>query len=100
MEACRRKKSFWAPYPKLFVRAIVNEDNPASGRVMDKVGMEKKGVYHWTGKAVFLAGKWQEKTVTVSHTATMLRTAFVSGAGISLSRFTSESNALASRQNI
>lgn len=62
LEACRCKKSFWSPYSKLFVRAIVNEDNPASGRVMDKVGMEKKGVYHWTGKAVFLAGRWQEKS--------------------------------------
>lgn len=61
-ESCKRARSFWTPFTKLYVRAIVNEDNPASLRVMDKTGMTKKGVYEWTGKAVFLAGEWQERS--------------------------------------
>lgn len=40
--------------------ALVNARNGASGRVMEKVGMERKGVYEWSGKAVFLAGEWRE----------------------------------------
>ena len=61
-EACRRAHSFWAPYSKLYVRAIVNEGNPASLRVMDKSGMKNRGVYEWTGKPVFLAGEWTERS--------------------------------------
>ncbi len=57
-ESCKRARSFWTPFSKLYVRAIVNEGNPASLRVMDKTGMIKKGVYHWTGK-IFLAGGWR-----------------------------------------
>jgi RimJ/RimL family protein N-acetyltransferase len=44
-ESCRRARSFWTPFSKLYVRAIVNEGNPASLRVMEKVGMTKSGVY-------------------------------------------------------
>jgi RimJ/RimL family protein N-acetyltransferase len=61
-EASKRARSFWAPFSKLYVRAIVNEENPASMRVMDKVGMEKRGVYHWTGEAIFIAGGWREQS--------------------------------------
>ncbi len=60
-EACKRARSFWTPFSKLYVRAIVNQCNPASMRVMDKTGMSKKGIYEWTGKAVFLAGEWRER---------------------------------------
>ena len=60
--ACKRARSFWAPFSKLYVRAIVNEGNPASLRVVDKTGMTDRGVYEWTGKAVFLAGEWQERS--------------------------------------
>jgi RimJ/RimL family protein N-acetyltransferase len=60
-ESCKRVRSFWAPFSKLYVRAIVNEGNPASLRVMDKTGMTKLGVYTWTGKAIFLAGEWRER---------------------------------------
>ena len=60
-ESCRRARSFWTPFPKLYVRAIVNQLNPASMRVMDKTGMTKKGIYNWTGKPVFLAGEWREQ---------------------------------------
>jgi len=61
LESCKRAQSFWTPFPKLYVRAIVNEGNPASMRVMEKTGMKERGVYNWTGKAIFLAGKWREQ---------------------------------------
>ena len=60
-EACKRARSFWTPFSKLYVEGIVNAGNPASLRVMDKTGMTKRGVYEWTGKAVFLAGEWRER---------------------------------------
>jgi RimJ/RimL family protein N-acetyltransferase len=59
-ESCKRARSFWKPFSKLYIRAIVNGGNPASLRVMDKVGMTKRGVYDWTGK-IFLAGEWRER---------------------------------------
>ncbi|KAF2012456.1 hypothetical protein BU24DRAFT_252541 [Aaosphaeria arxii CBS 175.79] len=55
---CKRERGFWAPYEKVYVRALVNDENAASMRVMEKVGFEKRGVHHWTGDKVFLAGKW------------------------------------------
>ena len=61
LESCKRAQSFWTPFSKLCIRAIVNEGNPASLRVMNKTGMTKIGVYDWTGKAVFLAGEWRER---------------------------------------
>ncbi|KAK4691010.1 hypothetical protein P7C71_g5906, partial [Lecanoromycetidae sp. Uapishka_2] len=60
-ESCKRARSFWSPFSKVYVRAIVNIGNPASLRVMHKTGMTEKGVYDWTGKAVFLGGKWRER---------------------------------------
>lgn len=54
--------SFWLPYEKLYIRAIVNEENPASMRVMEKVGMQSLGTWEWTGEAVWLAGRWIEKS--------------------------------------
>lgn len=60
-ESCKRARSFWAPFSKLYVRALVNQANPASARVMDKTGMTNRGIYTWTGNAVFLAGKWRER---------------------------------------
>lgn len=59
-ETCKRARHFWTPFSKLYIRAIVNEGNPASMRVMDKTGMVKRGIYDWTGK-VFLAGEWRER---------------------------------------
>ena len=58
LDACRRTRSFWEPWEKVHVRAIVNQENPASQRVMDKTGMEKRGVYHWRGGPLWLAGEW------------------------------------------
>ncbi|MCJ1437604.1 hypothetical protein MMC27_006991 [Xylographa pallens] len=60
-ESCRRARSFWTPFSKLYVRAIVNQSNAASQRVMEKTGMTKEGVYEWSGKAVFLSGEWRER---------------------------------------
>ncbi|KAF2715096.1 hypothetical protein K504DRAFT_486850 [Pleomassaria siparia CBS 279.74] len=58
--ACKRAKEFWKPWNKVYVRAIVNEGNPASLRVMAKTDMVEKGVYDWTGR-IFLAGGWRER---------------------------------------
>ena len=60
-ESCKRARSFWTPFTKLYVLAMVNAANPASQRVMHKTGMTKRGVYEWTGKAVFIAGEWRER---------------------------------------
>ncbi|KAL9633000.1 MAG: hypothetical protein Q9204_003574 [Flavoplaca sp. TL-2023a] len=59
---CRRARSFWAPFGNVYVRAIVNHENPASLRVMEKTGMVERGVYEWTGKPIFLAGEWTERS--------------------------------------
>ena len=63
LESCRRARSFWAPFLKLYIRAIVNEGNPASMRVMEKTGMVKRGVYELNGKPVFLAGEWRDQHI-------------------------------------
>ena len=60
-ETCKTARTFWTPFSKLYIRSLVNAENPASLRVMEKTGMTKLGVYEWTGKAVFLAGRWRER---------------------------------------
>ncbi|DAA75680.1 TPA_exp: Uncharacterized protein A8136_1402 [Trichophyton benhamiae CBS 112371] len=60
-ERCRRARSFWLPFTKLYVRAIVNHENWPSLRVMEKTGMVKRGVHEWRGKAVFVGGRWREQ---------------------------------------
>jgi len=62
-ESCKKAVSFWTPFPKVYVRAIVNDDNPPSRRVMDKTGMKNRGVFEIHGRPVFLAGKMQEHHV-------------------------------------
>jgi RimJ/RimL family protein N-acetyltransferase len=57
-ETCK-VRSFWTPFNKVYIRAIVNEENLASMRVMEKTGMTKRGVYEWRGEKVFLAGQWR-----------------------------------------
>jgi RimJ/RimL family protein N-acetyltransferase len=59
-DACKRMPSFWTPFSKFYVRAIVNQGNPPSMRVMEKIGMAKRGIYAWTGR-IFLAGEWRER---------------------------------------
>lgn len=61
-DSSKRARSFWAPFSKLYVYAIVNEENTASMRVMQKTGMTENGIYEWAGKAIFLAGQWQERS--------------------------------------
>jgi RimJ/RimL family protein N-acetyltransferase len=58
-EACKAEKKFWKPYEKVFVRAIVNNENPASRRVMAKCGVKELGVHVWNGDGLWLAGKWR-----------------------------------------
>ncbi len=60
-EACKRARAFWTPFAKLYVRAIVNEENATNLRVMEKKGMRMRGVYEWEGKAVWLGGRWRER---------------------------------------
>ncbi|KAF2493091.1 hypothetical protein BU16DRAFT_529313 [Lophium mytilinum] len=62
-EAGKRGRAFWAPFEKVYVRVIVNEGNPASQRVMEKMeksGMKKRGVYELDHKPFFLGGEWVE----------------------------------------
>ncbi|KAM5470179.1 hypothetical protein MauCBS54593_004063 [Microsporum audouinii] len=59
-EGCRQARSFWIPFSKLYVRAIVNAENAPSKRVMEKTGMVEKGVHEWRGRAVFVGGRWRE----------------------------------------
>ncbi|MCJ1242087.1 hypothetical protein MMC14_010094 [Varicellaria rhodocarpa] len=61
LDSCKRARSFWKPFSKLYARSIVNERNPASLRVMDKTGMTNKGLYNWTGKKLFIGGEWREQ---------------------------------------
>ncbi|KAF1937822.1 hypothetical protein EJ02DRAFT_514951 [Clathrospora elynae] len=60
--ACRNGSSFWAPYKRVYVRAMVNEGNIASQKVMAKTDMVRRCVHAWEGKAVWLAGKWINKS--------------------------------------
>lgn len=62
LDSLKRATAFWQPFKKVYVRAIVNEENPASLGVMRKLGLQDMGVYEWTGKAVWLGGKWTERS--------------------------------------
>ena len=57
-EACAKNTAVWKPYERVYCRVIVNDGNPASLRVMSKLGVKEKGVYKWTGK-IWLAGGWR-----------------------------------------
>jgi RimJ/RimL family protein N-acetyltransferase len=59
LEACSKERAAWSPFSKLYVRAIVNERNPASRRVMEKVGAPMKGIFSWKGDPVFIGGEWR-----------------------------------------
>lgn len=61
IEACKRAPSFRAPFSKLYVRVIVNEDNTASLRVMEKIGIPKRGIYYWAGEPIFHGGKSRDR---------------------------------------
>lgn len=61
IDACKRGKTFWEPCDKVFVRAIVSPENPASMRVMAKSGMKELGMHFWDGEgqSIFVGGKWR-----------------------------------------
>ena len=60
LETCKKANSFWAPFPKLYVRTFVCERNPASLRVMEKTGIPMKGVFHWSGEPIFVGGELRD----------------------------------------
>lgn len=64
---CARARAFWLPYEKVYVRSIVNQQNPRSQRVMGKCGMERRGVYEWSGDPVFIAGAWRSTDTLVIY---------------------------------
>jgi RimJ/RimL family protein N-acetyltransferase len=51
--------SYWGRYEKLVVRAIVNDENGASQRVMEKCGMGGPEVLEFEGGRFFIGGKWR-----------------------------------------
>ncbi|KAL5117408.1 hypothetical protein ACEQ8H_004724 [Pleosporales sp. CAS-2024a] len=53
--------SLWTPYQKVIVRAIVNDENGPSQRVMEKCGMDEPEVLEFEGGRFFIAGKWRTK---------------------------------------
>jgi RimJ/RimL family protein N-acetyltransferase len=66
LDACGRvQKEFWQPWEKVYVRAIVNDENKPSERVMEKCMLQdEKGsmeVVEFEGGRFFIAGKWREK---------------------------------------
>lgn len=59
--ACRGSE-FWNPWQKVWMRVIVNGRNPASLRVMRKLGehgVSERGVYVWKGEKIFIGGEWR-----------------------------------------
>ena len=55
----RVDKEFWKPWDKVYVRAMVNAENPASLRVMEKTGLKRRGEFEWKGEPIYLAGEWR-----------------------------------------
>ena len=62
-DACQKvDKTFWGEWKKVHVRAIVNGGNPASCRVMEKVGVKEAGIFEWRGEPIFLGGRWESES--------------------------------------
>lgn len=51
-------RGFWGGSERVWLRVIVNGRNGASGRVMEKVGLRKTGVYVWEGEKLWIGGQW------------------------------------------
>jgi RimJ/RimL family protein N-acetyltransferase len=61
-DACARAPAeLWAPYEKVLIRAIVNDENRPSQRVMEKCDMGEPNVIEFEGGRFFIAGKWRTK---------------------------------------
>ncbi|KAF2023191.1 hypothetical protein EK21DRAFT_81439 [Setomelanomma holmii] len=69
LDACTHApRELWSPWEKVYVRAIVNDENGPSQRVMEKCVMRdgrddkgRKEVLEFEGGRFFIAGKWREK---------------------------------------
>lgn len=62
LKTCARVPAgHWTPYEKVVVRAIVNDENAASQRVMEKCGMKRPEVVEFEGGRFFIAGKWRTR---------------------------------------
>ncbi|XPS79161.1 hypothetical protein M3J09_011148 [Ascochyta lentis] len=62
LAACRREenRSFWSPWERVWVRAIVNERNPRSRAVLGKCeGVREMGVFVWRGEEIHIGGEWR-----------------------------------------
>lgn len=55
----KRARDVWKPWEKVYVRAMVNAENPASLRVMAKTDMKRRGEFEWKGQPIYLAGEWR-----------------------------------------
>lgn len=62
LASCKMARSFWIPFEKVYIRAILDGDNAPSMRVMEKTGMKSNGIFVWTGKPVFIGGLWRERS--------------------------------------
>lgn len=60
-DACNRAKECWQPFQKVYVRAIVNDENRPSQRVMEKCGMGGPEIMEFEDGRFFIAGKWRER---------------------------------------
>jgi len=65
LSAFKRAESFWAPFKKIYIEAIVHPDNPASCRVLEKAGFRKVGLHEWEAERIVLAGALRENRVLV-----------------------------------
>jgi RimJ/RimL family protein N-acetyltransferase len=62
LEHCARvPAAHWTPYKIVVVRSIVNDENAASQRVMEKCGMGEPEVVEFEGGRFFIAGKWRTR---------------------------------------
>lgn len=60
LDTYRQATSFWDPYNRLLIRAVVDTGNLESIRVLEKVGLEKRGEHKWEGDPIWLASAWGE----------------------------------------
>jgi RimJ/RimL family protein N-acetyltransferase len=68
LDSLKNATTFWAPFNKVYIQAVVSPNNPGSIRVLDKAGLKKVGVYEWEGERTFIGGALQENIVLVHGT--------------------------------
>lgn len=57
--AAGRRSAVWDPWRSVWMRVIVNQRNPRSERVMQKCGVQRRGVFVWRGERIFIGGEWR-----------------------------------------